>query len=235
MPSYEAQMAARDRMLAKHPQLAFMGAHMASLEWSVDELGRFLDAHPNAVVDLAARMGQVQFQSNQDRERVRRFFIRYQDRLLYGTDLTQDADSKAGAMRKEAHEVWMRDWRYLTTDGVINVPELDVPVRGLALPKAVIRKIYAANAERRFGNPWPVASVAGKALLDRVRRETAQPGHRQHRRRCDGHRAVLRVGEPCAPLVVSCGTSLSKPTPRLSSTTQSVMACSISCGVITAT
>src|ERR1043165_3018571 len=37
MPSYETQMAARDRMLAKHPRMKFMGAHMASLEWSVDE------------------------------------------------------------------------------------------------------------------------------------------------------------------------------------------------------
>jgi len=164
MPSYEAQMAARNRMLGKHPDLKFMGAHLASLEWSVDELARFLDGHPRAVVDLAARMGQVQFQSNQDRERVRRFFIKYQDRVLYGTDLTQEPKADPKAMREEAHSVWTRDWQYLATDAVIKVPELDAPVRGLALPKAVIRKIYAGNAERWYPGAWPAAAVNGKAL-----------------------------------------------------------------------
>ena len=79
LPSYEDQMAARDRMLAKNPQLKFMGAHLASLEWSVDRLAAFLERYPNTVVDLAARMGQVQYQSNLDLGKVRRFFIRYQD------------------------------------------------------------------------------------------------------------------------------------------------------------
>jgi hypothetical protein len=160
LPGYPQQMAARDRMLERNPGLRFMGAHMASLEWSVDELARFLDAHPNAVVDLAARMGQVQYQSNRDRGKVRRFFIRYQDRLLYGTDLTQEAGAKGADVRKEAHEVWLRDWRYLTTGATQRVPELDAPVRGLALPRDAIRRIYAANAERWFGAAWKPAPAA---------------------------------------------------------------------------
>jgi hypothetical protein len=154
LPSYEQQMAARDRMLARNPGLRFMGAHMASLEWSVDRLAQFLDSHPDAVVDLAARMGQVQYQSNRDRGKVRRFFIRYQDRLLYGTDLTQEPGAAAADVRREAHAVWLRDWRYLGTDSTQRVPELDAPVRGLALPRSVIRKLYSANAERWFGAAW---------------------------------------------------------------------------------
>ncbi|MDE2250370.1 MAG: hypothetical protein KGL25_03075, partial [Gammaproteobacteria bacterium] len=50
--------------------------------------------------------------------------------------------------------VWMRDWLYLSTASVQHVPELDAPVRGLALPRAVLRKIYAGNAERWFGAVW---------------------------------------------------------------------------------
>ncbi len=163
LPSYEQQMAARDRMLERNPGLRFMGAHMASLEWSVDELAHFLDRHPGAVVDLAARMGQVQYQSNRERERVRRFFIRYQDRLLYGTDLSQEPGSRPQEVRKDAHEVWLRDWQYLNTDLVQKVPELDEPVRGLALPRGVIRKIYSANAERWFGPAWKARSAAPTA------------------------------------------------------------------------
>ena len=63
MPSYEEQLAARDRMLGKHPNLPFLGAHFGSLEWSVDALARFLEELPSAVVDTAARMGQLEYQS----------------------------------------------------------------------------------------------------------------------------------------------------------------------------
>jgi hypothetical protein len=162
MPSYEDQMAARDRMLDRNPQIKFMGAHLASLEWSVDRVAAFLDRYPNTVVDLAARMGQVEFQSNQDRGKVRRFFIRYQDRVLYGTDTTQDPGAKSAEMRREFHDNWLRDWRYLNTGQTFMVPELDAPVHGLELPKDVVRKIYSANAERWYGNPWH-ASVARSA------------------------------------------------------------------------
>jgi hypothetical protein len=154
MPSYEQQMAARDRMLDRNPHLNFDGAHMASLEWSVDKLAAFLDRHPNSVVDLAARMGQVQFQSNQDLAKVRRFFIRYQARLLYGTDLSQESGADPQEVRRDAHATWLRDWQYLTTSLSFRVPELDAPVHGLNLPESVVRKIYSGNAERWFGNPW---------------------------------------------------------------------------------
>jgi Amidohydrolase len=162
MPTYEEQMAARDRMLERNPRIKFMGAHMASLEWSVDRLAAFLDRYPNTVVDLAARMGQVEFQSNQNRAKVRRFFIRYQDRLLYGTDTAQNIGDKSQELRREAHENWLRDWRYLNTEQSFKVPELDAPVHGLGLPKDVVRKIYSANAQRWYGNPWQ-ASKSGAA------------------------------------------------------------------------
>jgi hypothetical protein len=159
LPSYEQQMAARDRMLDRNPHLKFVGAHMASLEWSVDKLAAFLDRYPDTMVDLAARMGQVQFQSRQDRHKVRQFFIRYQDRLLYGTDLSQDPGSDPLELGREAHQTWLRDWRYLATRGIFSVPELDSPVQGLGLPKNVVRKIYSANAERWFGDPWHGATA----------------------------------------------------------------------------
>ena len=161
LPSYEAQMAARNRMLDRNPRLHFMGAHMASLEWSITELARFLDRYPLAVVDLAARMGQVQYQSNRDHAAVRAFFIRYQDRLLYGTDLTQDASTESGAMRKEAHGRWLSDWIYFSTEQTQSVAELDAPVAGLGLPRGVIDKLYHRNAERMFGAAWRPAGTEG--------------------------------------------------------------------------
>ncbi len=154
MPSWEAQMAARDRMVAAHPGLRFVGMHLASLERDVDELAAFLDKFPTAVVDVAARIGQLQHQSQQDRERVRRFFIQYQDRLLYGSDMAQAPDQDGAALGREAETVWRMHWRYFNTEDLFKVSDLDQPVQGLALPKQVVDKLYRTNAERAFPGAW---------------------------------------------------------------------------------
>lgn len=154
MPSYEDQIAARDRMLEKHPKLKFVGAHFASLEWSVDELGKFLDRFPKALADTAARMGQLQYQSNRDREKVRAFLIKYQDRIVYGTDHSTPPDAASDAGYELTRKVWLSHWRYFNTEETQTVPELDEPVRGLALPKDVVEKIYRLNAMKVFPNSW---------------------------------------------------------------------------------
>lgn len=158
-PSYEDLMAARDRFVARHPKLAVDGAHMASLEWSVDELAKFFDAHPNAVVDLAARLSNLQVQSNADVAKVRDFFIKYQDRILYGTDLTDSPPDPAARAQNppatddfaaEADKVWRADWRYLATPLSQHVEAIKADAIGLNLPKEVIDKIYWKNARKFF-------------------------------------------------------------------------------------
>ena len=154
LPSYEEQMEARDNMLEKNPELTFIGAHLASLEWSVDEISRFLDRFPNASVDLAERLSHIQQQSLTDYESVRDFFIKYQDRILYGTDFQQLEDSDPAELRKTMYERLLLDWKYLNTNEIMSVPELDDPVKGLYLEKSVIDKIYRLNAERIFPDAW---------------------------------------------------------------------------------
>ena len=165
-PSYEQIIGARDRFVARHPHLSFVGAHMASLEWSVDRLAAFLDRFPNANVDLAARMSNVQAQSTKDYGKVRAFFIKYQDRLLYGTDLTQDPpDPHARAQNPpvssdfgaEADHFWRSDWRYLATPLSQHIDAIKADAKGLALPASVIDKIYYANARRVFRLDRPAA------------------------------------------------------------------------------
>jgi predicted TIM-barrel fold metal-dependent hydrolase len=150
MPGYEDQIRHRDDFVAAHPQLRFVGAHLGSLEYDVDRIAAFLDRFPNANVDMAARMSQVQYQSVRDFDKVRNFFIKYQDRLLYGTDLTLNPGDDAAQFRQEAHGFWSRDWRYLATDESQRVEIIKADVKGLALPRAVIDKIYYSNAKRVF-------------------------------------------------------------------------------------
>jgi len=151
MPSYEDQIAARDRFLDRAPRnLRFDGAHLASLEWSVEQLARFLDKYPQAVVDMAARMTNVQAQSSEQPQAVREFFVRYQDRILYATDLTQGADTPAAEVAQEAATRWRSDWKYLATGESQQIEDLRQDVRGLSLPRAVIDKIYYTNAQSAF-------------------------------------------------------------------------------------
>ncbi len=148
-PSYQEQMAARDRMLEKNPNLVFVGCHLGSLEWSVDTLAEFLDRFPNAAVDMAARIGQLFYQTAEDREKVRDFFIKYQDRLLYGTDITDTGGDKE-AFQKRMHENWLRDWQYLVTNDKMTSDLIDGEFKGLQLPKEVVNKIYAENYKEWF-------------------------------------------------------------------------------------
>jgi predicted TIM-barrel fold metal-dependent hydrolase len=153
LPSYEEQMSVRDNLLLQHKELKFIGAHLASIEWSVEKLAEFLDNNPKTVVDLAARMGQIQAQSKVNQQKVKRFFNRYQDRILYATDLTHEAMSDDEADKAFAIEVnkrWQSDWLYLTSDAKMKVNELDGSFNGLHLTQKVIDKIYYHNAVNTY-------------------------------------------------------------------------------------
>jgi predicted TIM-barrel fold metal-dependent hydrolase len=147
VPGYWEQIKARDHVLEKHPRLRFVGCHLGSLEYDVEELARRLDKYPNFAVDTAERI--VHFQV-QDREKVRKFLVKYQDRILYGTDceigLSGPADFEA-RMKRFDH-IYRQDYRYFATDGAIEVPEVKpgFTVRGLELPLPVLKKIFYENA-----------------------------------------------------------------------------------------
>jgi hypothetical protein len=154
MPSYKDQLDARDRMLEKNKNLNFVGAHLASLEWSVDELAQFLDRFPNATVDMAARLGNIQHQTIHQREKVRQFFLDYQDRVLYATDITQTPEDDQNEFRETVHKAWLADWKFFNTDSILTNADLNEPFQGIALPKDVIEKIYRTNAKREFPKAW---------------------------------------------------------------------------------
>ena len=149
-PSYETLIKARDNFIERHPNMRFVGAHLGSLEWSVDELAKRLDKYPNMAVDMADRICHLQYQSKTDRERVRNFFIKYQDRLIYATDFWIDSTRDAAKVKNELHETWLEDWKYFTTDEKMTVSRVEGEFRGLKLPKDIIDKIYHHNAVKWF-------------------------------------------------------------------------------------
>ena len=137
-------------MLEKHPDLQFIGAHLGSLEWSVDELAKRLDKFPNMAVDMAARIPHFQYQAMNEWQKVHDFFIKYQDRLLYATDLLVNDTEDTTALKKNIHNTWVRDWAFFTTDENMQSPDVEGTFQGLKLPREVIDKIYFRNAEKWY-------------------------------------------------------------------------------------
>jgi predicted TIM-barrel fold metal-dependent hydrolase len=176
-PSYDAQIAARDRWLDRNPRLRFVGVHLASLEWDVDRVADFLRRYPAASVDLAARLVHLQRQSVTQRDKVRRFFVEYQDRIVYGSDLASGPEQDDATFASEAHTAWLADWRYLTGDAVLRSDEFEGSFRGLGLPRKVVDKVYRDNARRLFPQAWraPETGALSSASGQRARASTESP------------------------------------------------------------
>jgi Amidohydrolase len=144
-PSKASILAARDHLVAANPKLRVVGAHLGSMESNVDDIARRLDLYPNFAVDMAARIPYFMLLP---RDKVRRFLIKYQDRLLYATDLVVFPRSRTEDTLAEFRNTYARDWKFLATDG--KVEYMNRSYEGLALPRPVLRKIYHDNAVRWF-------------------------------------------------------------------------------------
>lgn len=149
-PSYDDQIEARDNLLKKFPELIFTGAHIGSLEWSVDEMAWRMDLFPKMNIDLSARVAHLQYQSIKDHTKVKDFILKYQDRIMYGTDITINESPSYDAVLKRLLDRWQSNWVYFATDSTQNIKDISQPVKGLKLPKEVIDKIYFTNATYLF-------------------------------------------------------------------------------------
>jgi len=141
-PDKQSLLAARDCILMRHPTLRVIGCHLGSQEDDLAQLAARLDNFPAFAVDTSAR---ISYLVRQDRETVRQFLIKYQDRVLHGSDLILSADtgSKAAAIFLRWQE---QTWKFFSTSGVM--PSPNGPVQALDLPENVARKIFHDNAIR---------------------------------------------------------------------------------------
>jgi predicted TIM-barrel fold metal-dependent hydrolase len=157
VPKWEDLIEQRDRVLKKHPRTHFIGAHHASMSDDLDALARTLDDHPNLTVDCSARM---RFMYRYHPKAIRDFHIKYQDRILFGSDnfVVRDRETLENA---EALRTWQdrnaafysRYLEYYETDHVGLLEAYGtysewMRFTGVKLPPEVLEKFYHANAER---------------------------------------------------------------------------------------
>ena len=141
-PSHERIMQSRDHVLATYPRLKMIGAHLGSLEWDVDVLAERLDRYPNFAVDMAARVCHFQVQ---ERDKVHDFILKYQERILYATDLGVSEENVEDRIQWLQNE-WRSDWRYFATDSLMSSRNVEGEFMGLDLDREVLEKIYYSNA-----------------------------------------------------------------------------------------
>jgi predicted TIM-barrel fold metal-dependent hydrolase len=134
-PSFEALIAERDRMFARHPRTTFIAAHMAFHANDLGRLGRLLDRLPNVYVETGAILAEL---GRQPRA-ARAFFEKYQDRVLFGKDSWAPSEYPYYWRTFETADEYFdyyRDYHAFWK------------IYGMDLPDGVLRKLYYANALR---------------------------------------------------------------------------------------
>lgn len=152
-PEKEDLYAEIDRVLDSFPNLVIIFAHFYFLSADLERAGRFLDNHPSISFDLTPGVEMYHnFTSRIDE--TRDFFIRYQDRIIFGTDTMDSffADRDMGRKRIKMVRRW------LETDDVFSVPSDPImtpddrpELRGCNLPRDILQKIYRSNFENIAG------------------------------------------------------------------------------------
>jgi len=137
-PSIDQLLEARNRVFSKHPNTTFVSLHMGWPE-NLDWVDRMLSDHPNVMAEFGAREAELGRQSRRTRE----LFLKYQDRIMFGTDNGMDE-----AMYRN-HFRWLE-----TSDESFDYWGAPAQGRwkiyGLGLPDSVLEKIYHRNAENLF-------------------------------------------------------------------------------------
>ena len=148
-PAFKEILNARDRVFARHPKTTFVALHVGHWAENLKGVGEMLDKFPNVHVEIGARIGEL---GRQPRTSAR-FFDKYQDRILFGTDaIPLGTETPQQVFGEDLYRIY---YRFLETeDEYFDYAPAPVPpqgrwrIYGLGLPEQILRKVYYQNAER---------------------------------------------------------------------------------------
>ncbi len=138
-PPFSTLIEQFDRLVARHPGTNFIGAHVGCYPENLAWVSHMLDAYPHFNIDFSARIAELGRQPYS----VRRLFLRFPDRILFGTDTAPNRDT---------YRIY---YRFLESDDeYFDYEPADIPgqgrwqIYGLYLPDDVLQRVYFLNAER---------------------------------------------------------------------------------------
>ena len=141
-PSFLSLLQGLANVVERHPQTTFIGAHVGCYAENLSWVGALLDRCPNFFVDISARLGELGRQPYT----ARRFFLRYADRILFGTDTGVNLGMYRLSFRflETGDEYFSYDTGEVPSQGRWNI-------NGLYLPEDVLEKVYNRNALKALG------------------------------------------------------------------------------------
>lgn len=156
-PSFEDLLLQFENIVKRHPETIFIGVHFGNYAENPDYVGNLLDKYPNLYIDIAARVPEF---GRHNAKKMHDFFIRYQGRILFGTDIGIYSNSlwlgskgfEEEPNDEDAIEFYRKHYRYFETDAV--QMEHMTPIQGdwkidaINLPVDVLEKLYYKNAEK---------------------------------------------------------------------------------------
>jgi uncharacterized protein len=134
-PSWETLMGEQHHLFATHPKTMFINAHLGWLGGNLGELGRLMDQMPNMYTEIGAVLAELGRQPRFARE----WFIRYQDRVMFGKDTWAPAEYYCYFRVLETTDEYFDYYRKRHAFW---------KMYGLDLPDEVLRKLYYKNALR---------------------------------------------------------------------------------------
>ena len=125
-----------DNTLKKNPNTTFVACHLANCCYNLKMIGELIDKHPNLFIDISARFAEfAPIPRN-----AKNFFLKYQDRIVYGTDMGTDYSMYQITFRiLETADEHFYDHSHFSYHW---------PLYGLDLPDEVLEKVYHDNAEK---------------------------------------------------------------------------------------
>ena len=134
--SHEELVGTLENAVKKNPETTFIACHLANSSHNLDILGKLLDSYENLYADIAARYAEFAPVPR----RTKAFFEKYQDRLVYGTDMGLDPSVYETTFRiLESADEHFYVWEHFTYHW---------PLNGLDLNDETLQKIYNGNAKK---------------------------------------------------------------------------------------
>lgn len=148
-PAFKAVLDARDRVFKRHPKTTFVALHVGHWAENLPAVGEMLDTYKNVHIEIGARIGELGRQPRQSRK----FFDKYQDRIMFGTDAVPNGtETPQQIFGLDLYQIY---YRFLQTeDEYFDYAPAPVPpqgrwqIYGLGLPEPILKKVYLDNALR---------------------------------------------------------------------------------------
>jgi hypothetical protein len=158
VPSFDEILSQLERRIARHPKTTFVSVHLGNCAEDIDRVAGWLRKYPNMYVDTAARIPEM---GRHPAEKLRAFFLEFQDRIVYGSDLGVGPEpeplflgsSGPNPPTPEEQELFFSATHrfFETADRHFAHPtpiQGSWTIDGIHLPRPVLEKVYAKNAMR---------------------------------------------------------------------------------------